>query len=178
MPHRKPLLSLLARYEAQPKERLKITDFINNNPDCFMRSNLSGHITGSAWLIDETKTEVLLTHHKKLQEWLQLGGHADGDSDILNVALKEAEEESGITVIEPISSEIFDIDVHEIPEYKGVPAHYHYDVRFLLIAKSKDFVISEESNDLAWILIKDIAEDDSFDLSLRRMAKKTLDHNF
>ncbi len=162
------------KYEVQPEERAKIIDFINNNPDCFMRSNLSGHITGSAWLIDETKTQVLLTHHKKLQEWLQLGGHADGDSDILNVALKEAHEESGITSIEPLSREIFDIDVHEIPEHKGVPAHYHYDVRFLLVAKSKDFIISEESNDLAWISIKDIAQSNSFDPSLRRMAEKSL----
>jgi 8-oxo-dGTP pyrophosphatase MutT (NUDIX family) len=84
--------------------------------------------------------------------WLQLGGHADGDHDLARVSLKEAREESGLQNIKLLSDEIFDIGVHLIPEYKGIPAHYHYDVRFLLKTTDKDddIQISDESNDLRW----------------------------
>ena len=174
MPERNLLKGLLKRYSEQGEVCDRIIQFMNGNADCFSRSNLLGHITGSAWLIDESGTHVLLTHHKKLGEWLQLGGHADGDSDILRVALKEAQEESGIFMIEPLSDEIFDVDIHEIPEHKGVPTHNHYDIRFLLRAKTREFVLSDESNALSWVPMKDIIDSPSFDPSLRRMAQKWL----
>lgn len=93
-----------------------------------------------------------LTLHKKLGFWLQLGGHADGDSNLLSVAIKEAYEESGLNNISVLSEEIFDIDIHYIPKFKSVPGHYHYDVRFLLKNCDDDdkIKISDESNDLRW----------------------------
>lgn len=94
---------------------------------------------------------MLLTHHRKLGRWLQLGGHSDGDPFTLGVALREAQEESGIMDVTVVTDEIFDLDVHEIPGNAREPAHIHYDVRFLLRAERTDFVVSEESSELAWV---------------------------
>lgn len=138
--------------------------------DCFQRSNLDGHFTGSAWLVSADGQRVLLTHHRKLDRWLQLGGHADGDADLGRVALREAEEESGLGDLE-VESEIFDLDRHWIPERNEVLGHWHYDVRFVVRAtSSEDFVVSDESHALAWRGIAGIAEDPEVDESLRRMA--------
>jgi 8-oxo-dGTP pyrophosphatase MutT (NUDIX family) len=117
---------------------------------------------------------VLLTHHKKLDRWLQLGGHADGDTDLAAVALKEAEEESGLSDLS-VEPEIFDIDLHFIPEHKGVPGHWHYDARFVVVANGDErFAVSDESHALAWRDIASLAADDSADTSLRRMAQRWL----
>src|SRR4029079_3567851 len=107
-----------------------------------------------------------------LDRWLQLGGHADGDSDLARVALREAEEESGLgdLVVEP---EIFDLDCHLIPERAAEPAHHHYDVRFVVRALgSTEFVVGDESHALAWRDIGSIAADAAADESMRRMARK------
>lgn len=128
-------------------------EFIQNNPYFFERSNHE-HITGSVWIVSPDTTKVLLTHHKKLNRWLQLGGHADGDSNIANVALKEAQEESGIEQFTFLSEEIFDIDVHPLPS----ACAFHYDVRFLLQACHTQFIISDESNTLDWFDIDTVAQ--------------------
>lgn len=161
--HRNPLLQLLKNHhpfnqeEAQFKQQM--IEFVNQNPDCFERSLLTGHITGSAWIVDKSRQFTLLTHHRKLDKWFQTGGHCDGDSDVLNVAMKEAREETGLTDIQAISQNIFDIDIHEIPERKGVPTHLHYDVRFLLEADMNEpLIISSESSDLAWIELSKVSQ--------------------
>lgn len=149
-------------------------DFARSSRDCCERTFLAGHFTGSAWLVSGDGKRVLLTHHRKLGRWLQLGGHADGDSDLARVALREAEEESGLSdlVVEPNA---FDLDRHSIPARGHEPEHWHYDVRFVVRATgSEDFVVGEESHDLAWRDIAIIAEDPQADESLRRMARKWL----
>ena len=129
-----------------------ILNFLLQYPDAFERTLQVGHITASAWLINKDNTKALLTHHKKLNKWLQLGGHCDGNVDALAVAIKEAQEESGIMEIEPVQTTIFDISVHLIPENKKEKAHYHYDIRFLLqVMSDEKVVVSDESHDLAWI---------------------------
>ena len=142
--------------------------------DCFERRCEPGHFTGSAWLVDASGQRVLLTHHRKLNRWLQLGGHADGDPDLAQVALREAEEESGLAglVVEP---EIFDIDRHLIPARAAEPAHWHYDVRFVVQTTGNEtFIVGDESHALAWRDIAAIAADAQADESLRRMARKWL----
>ncbi len=178
MPHRQSLLRLLENYHPNSDDELcskeLIKSFVSSNEDCFLRSNLAGHITASCWLLSPKRDEVLLTHHKKIGLWLQLGGHADGDSDVLAVALKEAEEESGILGISPFESDSFDVEVHKIDEHKGVPEHYHYDVRFALQAPHKDYLVSDESHGLMWVAITDLADLIGHNESLKRMAKKWL----
>lgn len=141
----------------------------------YERRRLAGHFTGSAWLVDRTGERVLLTHHRKLGRWLQLGGHADGAPDLAAVALKEAMEESGLVDL-AVEPEIFDLDRHAIPARGEVPEHWHYDVRFVVRATgSEAFAISEESLDLAWKPVRGIAGDAAADESLRRMARKWLE---
>ncbi|MGD2110553.1 MAG: NUDIX hydrolase [Phycisphaerae bacterium] len=154
--HRQPLLDQLHNHRgsdsSEEAARVRMIEFVEANPDCFERSNLSGHITGAAWLVNAANTHALLTHHRKLGLWLQLGGHADGDPDALSVALREAREESGIEQIVPVSRDIFDVDVHPIPAHNGVPPHLHYDVRFLLRVEGEPSLrITEESIELAWL---------------------------
>jgi len=140
--------------------------------DCFERSCAPGHFTGSAWLVDRSGQRVLLTHHRKLGRWLQLGGHADGDADLARVALREAEEESGLTDL-VVEAEIYDLDRHVIPARGSEPEHWHYDVRFVVSANgSEAFVVGDESHALAWRDIATIAADAATDESMRRMACK------
>ena len=140
----------------------------------YTRDRLEGHFTGSSWLVSADGERVLLTHHRKLDRWLQLGGHADGDMDLAAVALKEAEEESGLTGL-VVSPDIFDIDLHFIPAHKGVPGHWHYDARFVVTATDNEaFAISDESNALAWRNIAELAADETMDASMRRMAQRWL----
>lgn len=155
--HRQWLLDKVETYRnSYPEENIEIdrlVEFIESTEDCFKRSNLAGHITGSCLLLSPEKEEVLITHHKKLGKWLQLGGHSDGEANTLNVALREAQEESGIMDVQPLSEEIFSIDIHKIPARKEEPEHYHYDISFLLIAGNKDYEVSDESEDLRWVPI-------------------------
>ena len=148
--------------------------FINGNNDCFKRELAIGHITGSAWLVDDDMDRALLTHHRKLDRWLQPGGHADGDSDVMAVSLREAREESGLPEIIPVSPMLFDIDIHLIPERGDEAAHYHYDCRFLLRSVGDDrYIVSDESHDLAWIPFEDMGKYTD-EISVTRMVEKTL----
>lgn len=147
--------SLRVYYSRYPEERAVVDRFIallSDHADCFERHHFApGHITGSAWLVDASGEHVLLTHHRKLDAWLQLGGHSDGDPDTAAVARREAEEESGLAV-ELLSHGILDVDVHEIPARKSDPAHLHFDVRFAFVSRSdRNYVVSDESHDLAWV---------------------------
>lgn len=176
--HRRPLLDKLSVYRASNDEELRLLEmtrqFIVENTRCFERSLQIGHITGAAWIMSPDRNHVLLTHHRKLNKWLQLGGHADGDPDVLRVAIREAQEESGIKEFTPQSEEIFDIDVHEIPAHKNVPQHLHYDIRFLLEADMKaPLKITDESHDVSWIPMVRVSEFTN-ESSILRMVGKSL----
>lgn len=149
-------------------------DFVARHAHAAERSCREGHLTGSAWLVSVDGTRVLLTHHRKLGRWLQLGGHADGDTDLARVALREAEEESGLVDL-VVDREIFDIDRHRIPARANDAEHWHYDVRYVVRAtRSEDFVVGDESHDLAWRPVTALAGDENLDASVRRMARKWL----
>ncbi len=179
--HRKPLLDLLERYLLRnPEERVgvdHVRQFVRANADCFLRSCVDGHVTGSAWILSHDHSSFLLTHHAKLGRWLQLGGHADGDPDVASVALREAREESGMTDfrLARLGGEAlpFDVDVHLIPARGSEPAHLHHDIRYLLVAAPNQALrVSSESNDLGWFpraRAHEVLEGES----LLRMARKT-----
>lgn len=146
---------------------------LDDPQDPFLRERLDGHFTGGVWLVSADGARILLTHHRKLDRWLQLGGHADGDRDMAGVALKEAQEESGLPGLSVEGDSIFDLDRHWIPERKEVPGHWHYDVRYVVRAcADENYVVGDESHDLAWRLIAEMADDP--DESLSRMARKWL----
>lgn len=175
MMHRADLLTLLNRYQpstAEVKAKECILTFIHKHENCFDRSLLAGHITASAWLLNKEDSAALLMHHVKLDKWMQLGGHCDGDPNVYAVAIKEAQEESGINAISLVKSDIFDLDVHAIPAYKDVPAHYHYDIRFLLqVTSDESYVQNHESHELRWIK-KDGSNLPFIEPSVRRMFDK------
>lgn len=157
--HRRPLLDLLDAYEKQyPDESScvgKIRALTQAHENCFTRDCRPGHITASCWIVSHDLERVLLTHHRKLGLWLQVGGHADGDPWPLDVALREAREESGMARFRVVASGEpaipFDLDVHQIPAHKHEPAHEHHDVRYLLVAEpGQPLIMSDESNDLRW----------------------------
>ncbi|NJM25472.1 MAG: NUDIX domain-containing protein [Bacteroidia bacterium] len=142
---------------------------------CYRRDHLPGHITGSAWIVDEQKKCCLLTHHAKLDRWLQPGGHADGDEHVARVALREAVEETGLQNIMFGDNGIFDIDVHSIPERNGFPQHLHYDVRFAMRARMTDkLIVTVESHALEWIPLDMLERITNQNDSILRMAKKHL----
>jgi 8-oxo-dGTP pyrophosphatase MutT (NUDIX family) len=147
--------------------------FIAAHADCLWRTCAPGHLTASAWIVDAARRRTLLTHHRKLDRWLQLGGHVDGDPDLAASALREAREESGLQKLTLVSGEIFDLDRHRIPARGAEPEHWHYDVRFLIEADPcEPLAITSESKDLAWVELAQVAELNP-DESLRRMVRKT-----
>lgn len=170
------MFAALNRYiDRYPDERdivLTMIDFLRREPACFNRSTVEGHFTGSAWIVHPTNNDlVLLTHHAKLNKWLQLGGHADGNTNLLEVALTEAREESGITEFQILTTEIFDLDIHPIPARAQELEHLHYDVRFVLRAASEHYLVSHESHDLAWLPSVSI-HTHTTEPSMTRMADK------
>lgn len=142
---------------------------------CFHRDHLPGHITGSAWILNKKKTHVLLVHHAKLNKWLQPGGHADGEENVLSVAMREVNEETGLIHFKELVPGIFDIDIHTIPARADFPEHLHYDVRYALIATEddEDIEVSEESHDVKWVALEEIPNLCCDNTSILRMLAKT-----
>lgn len=181
--HRQHLIELLARYErVHPEERElvhRFRTFASEHGDCLLRSCVPGHITASAWIISRDGTRCLLTHHRKLDRWLQLGGHVDGESRIEEAARREALEESGLGAVELVLPRGFlvplDLDVHPIPARGNEPLHLHWDVRFLFRAAgtSEVPVVSEESHDVKWFTTTELhaVTDEESVLRLHRKAR-------
>jgi 8-oxo-dGTP pyrophosphatase MutT (NUDIX family) len=173
------LAAALDDYQARwPDERSTVElfrDFLGDAPAAFERRHPPGHFTGSCWLVSADGERVLLTHHRKLDRWLQLGGHADGDPDLATVALREAVEESGLQGLR-LDPVLFDLDRHPIPARGVEPRHFHYDLRYVLWARpgGEAFVVSEESHALAWRPVAALVDDPGVDASVRRMAGKWL----
>jgi len=151
----------------------EIIGFVEEHADCLVRTCGPGHLTGSAWIVDATRRHVLLTHHRKLDKWLQPGGHADGDPDLLAVALREAREETGLTRLYAVSPNVFDVDRHWIPARGDTPGHWHLDLRFLIEADPAEaLVMSNESHDLRWVELDRVATLNPEE-SMLRMVRKT-----
>lgn len=182
--HRRPLNELLQRYEAHfPAERelvARFRAFVAAHDDCLLRSCVPGHITASAWILDADGERALLTHHRKLGRWLQLGGHVDGEEHVERSALREAQEESGMAEFRFVpwsGAELvpLDLDVHPIPARGAEPAHEHFDVRFLLrAAPGQSLVLSDESHALRWCAHDELAAltDEPSVLRLRDKARQ------
>lgn len=174
-----PLLDLLRRHEARAEPGAEaemlatFPPFLAAHPDALFRSCLTGHLTASAWIVDPARTAVLLLHHRKLERWLQPGGHADGQSDLLAAASREAREETGLVGLRPVSTDVFDVDCHRIPARGSEPEHWHFDVRFLFEADPHEpLAANAESRGVAWVPLAQVAARNPEE-SLARLVRKT-----
>lgn len=138
---------------AEERHASEIADLLATAPDAFARRHYQpGHITASCFIVDHAG-RLLLHHHRRLNRWLQMGGHMEVDETPIAAALREGAEESGLRDLRLVGSSFLDLDVHAIPAGRGEPDHRHFDVRYL--ARTADpsaiAVDSNESIDLVWV---------------------------
>ncbi len=168
--------AILSAYRApdpeQARVRRRMTAFVDAHPeDAHSRACLEGHLTASALVVDAARARALLTHHRKLGRWLQLGGHCDGDANLPSVALREAREESGIEGLRVVPVPV-DLDVHPIPARPGEPEHLHLDTRFVVLAPpGAEPRANHESHELAWVSPEELDGLD-VDESVRRLFRR------
>lgn len=173
----KPLRASIQSYQPDGAEKDLREEFmalLDNGPACLMRNFFApGHITASGLVIYPEEGLVLLNHHRTLNKWLCFGGHVDGESDAYASALREIIEESGIKNLSPLVDSIYDLDIHPIPANpaRGEPDHFHFDVRYLFAANTKEFLVSDESNSLEWCDI-DAAFDRVTSSGMKRLLEK------
>lgn len=176
---RASLLAELESYQPDDAEELtfrsRFIALVEDFKNAASRTLLHAHLTGSSWIVNKDLSHALMTHHAKLDKWLQLGGHADGDFNIKNVALREAKEESGLNSVKIFQPTIFDIDIHEIPARGNEPAHEHFDIRYLILADNTESIVkNHESKAISWIPLDQLNELTDNNRSIIRMLEKTL----
>jgi 8-oxo-dGTP pyrophosphatase MutT (NUDIX family) len=177
--HRQWLTQKLAEYQPFNQEERNdydsLKEFVSATPNCFDRYFYTpGHITGSAWIVSPDLQKVVLHHHRKLKKWIQPGGHSDNHPITLEVALQEAQEETGLKSLHPLSENIFDLSIRNFPERSDQPAHLHYDLRFLFQADPTEPFqpAAEESQILLWIPLNKIPNYNN-QSNILRMVEKT-----
>lgn len=142
--------------EQEEKDKTLIFEWIKNNDNAFSRENTVAHITASAWVVNKERSKVLMAYHNIYNSWSWLGGHADGETDLLSVAVREVKEEAGISNVRPISDEIFSLESLTVDGHvkKGeyVSSHLHFNITYLLEADSEEAVSikEDENSQVAW----------------------------
>lgn len=177
--HRQQLLDLLKKHSTRFMDESAFVSraihFIEAHEDCFYRELWPVHVTGSTWVVNSRRDRVLLLHHRKLDQWFQPGGHADGDADILRVAMKETSEETGLEErqIKLVNETVFDVDIHRIDANHQDPAHEHIDIRFLIEIDDSLLVPgNDESHQVIWVNLYDVTRYNN-NRSTYRMLEKT-----
>ena len=177
--HRQELLQLLNRHDTRFLEEAGFVQraraFVEVNTDVFDREHLPMHVTGSAWVVSQDFSQALIMHHVKQDQWFQPGGHADGDADILRVALRETAEETGIDPehVQLLTDDVFDVDIHAIPGSEHGPWHEHIDIRFLVQIDNRLPVPgNDESHQVLWVDLRDVSAYNN-NRSTWRMVEKT-----
>ena len=142
--------------EQEKKDKALILDWIKKNDNAFLRDNPVAHITASAWVVNKDRTKVLMVYHNIYNSWSWLGGHADGETDLLLVAMREVQEEAGITGVHPVSENIFSmesltVDGH-VKNGSYVSSHLHLNISYLLEADETEtlFVKEDENSGVEW----------------------------
>lgn len=177
--HRRELLGLLDRHHSRFMDEAafvqRTRQFVQAHEDCFFRELSPGHVTGSAWVVNPGRDKALMLHHRKHDQWFQPGGHADGDADILRVALRETAEETGLDAshIRLVDRALFDVDIHTIAESPRGPRHRHFDIRFL-VEMDDNLALpgNDESHQVLWVPLHQVARFNN-NRSTHRMVEKT-----
>lgn len=150
--------------EQEKRDKELILEYMAENPDIFLRESRLAHMTASAWIVNKERTKVLMAYHNIYNSWSWLGGHADGETDLLKVALREAREESGLRNVRPVSEDIYSlesltVDGH-IKKGKYVSSHLHLNVTYLLEADEEDSlsVKPDENSGVAWFGLEEAIE--------------------
>lgn len=161
--------------ETHEANRRRILTFLDEHDDALHRTCVEGHLTGSAAVIDPESRKVLLLLHAKVQRWLQPGGHADGDANLARVALREAEEETGIAGLRVLTPAV-DLDVHVFHNAAGSePDHLHLDVRHLVVAPAGAVATANhESDGLVWAAVDELSAYD-VDAGTVRLVRAALE---
>lgn len=145
--------------EQEERDKVVILDYLRTHEDAFLRTNMIAHMTASAWVVNAKRDRILMAYHNIYKSWSWLGGHADGDEDLLAVALREVCEESGITSVKPVSEDIFSLEVLTVDghEKRGqyVPSHLHLNITYLIEANDSEAtsIKADENSDVAWFTL-------------------------
>lgn len=158
-------ISLYKPFDEQEKiDRGTILHFLLTDRNIFKRSDLAAHMSASAWVVNKNRDKVIMAYHNLYKSYSWLGGHADGDEDLLNVAIKEVKEESGIKTVRPLSDKIFSLEVLPVEGHikKGiyVPAHLHLNVTYLLEADENEqlHIKEDENSAVGWFYLDEAVE--------------------
>lgn len=150
--------------EQEEKDKALILGWISNNENAFSRENTVAHITASAWVVNKDRSKVLMVYHNIYNSWSWMGGHADGETDLLSVAIREVKEEAGISNVRPVSEEIFSLESLTVDGHvkKGnyVSSHLHLNITYLLEADSEEQVSvkADENSGVMWFSPEDALE--------------------
>lgn len=155
------LLTYEPRSEQERIDRIVMLDALQRAETPFLRENLILHFTASAWITNRTRDKVLMIYHNIYDSWAWTGGHADGERDLLAVALKEAREETGLTSLRPVNEELFSIETLTVNSHikRGafVPSHLHMNGTYLLEADENEplTVKEDENSNVAWFPLEE-----------------------
>ena len=164
--------------EQERQDQALIRAFRDKNPDAFYRSNLLAHMTASAWVVNPQRSKVLMVYHRLYDSWSWAGGHADGEEDLLAVALREVREETGVQRLRPVTEEIYSLEVLTVDGHEKhgryVPSHLHLNVTYLLEAEEDQplRVCEAENSGVAWFSLADALSASTEPWFVERIYKK------
>lgn len=167
--------------EQESRDRDYIVEFINKNEDAFLRTNKVAHMTGSAWVVNHDRTKVLMVYHNIFDSWSWLGGHADGETNLLETAVREVREEAGISNVSVVSPKIFSVEVLTVDGHekrgKYVSSHLHLNVTYLLEADSCEnvHIKADENSGVAWFTPQQALEKSTEPWFVKRVYTKLID---